>query len=248
MIPKRIHYCWLSDDPFPALIARCVESWQRALPEYEFVRWDRRRFDIDRVPWVREAFAARKYAFAADYIRLHALREQGGIYLDADVEVVASFDPLLHERSFIGYDCGGDLEPAILGAEPGCQWINACLAHYAGRRFVRPDGSLDMTPLPVVVGAQLRRLGVLPAAAARTDPVARAGVTFYPADFFSPKDVHGGSIRATSRTVAIHHFDGHWVERTAVHALKTVAHRALRLTLGEHNHRRAVLALRALRR
>ena len=29
MIPKTIHYSWLSGDPFPPLIQSCIESWKR---------------------------------------------------------------------------------------------------------------------------------------------------------------------------------------------------------------------------
>jgi hypothetical protein len=248
MIPRRIHYCWLSGDPYPELIARCVASWRKVLPDYEFVLWDRRRFDVDRLPWVREAYDAGKYAFAADYIRLHALHEQGGIYLDADVELVRGFDEFLGERSFIGYERGGDLEPAVIGAEAGCTWIADCLTHYAGRHFVQADGTRDTTPLPMIVGARLTALGLMPSAAPTNDRVTREGITYFPADYFSPKDVHGGTVRATPRTVAIHHFDGHWVDRTAVHAFKRGAHRTLHALLGEKNHRRVVEALRALKK
>jgi hypothetical protein len=247
MIPKKIHYCWLSGDPFPDLIVRCMASWRKALPDYELVLWDSKRFEVDRLAWVREAFAAGKYAFASDYIRLHALYEEGGIYLDADVEVLGNFNALLNERSFIGYERSGDLEAAVIGAEKGCAWIAACLEHYNGRHFVQPNGSRDTTPLPVIVETTLNHLGLMPPAAPTTTTIAGPAITFCPADYFSPKDMHGEPVRTTPHTIAIHHFDGQWVERTAVHALKQRAHRVLHRLLGAKNHRRVVKALRALR-
>ena len=69
MIPKIIHYCWLGDDPYPEKIQRCIDSWSKYLPDYEFVLWNKERFDIHSVPWVEQAYEAKKYAFAADYIR-----------------------------------------------------------------------------------------------------------------------------------------------------------------------------------
>mgnify|MGYP003165749213 FL=1 len=69
MIPKVIHYCWLSGDPIPEKLQRCMDSWKKFLPDYEFVLWDLERFDIKTSQWVKEAFEARKYAFAADYMR-----------------------------------------------------------------------------------------------------------------------------------------------------------------------------------
>lgn len=247
-IPKKIHFCWLSGDPFPPLIERCIASWKRHLPDYEFVLWDRQRFDIDQVPWVKEAFEARKYAFAADYIRLHAVHREGGIYLDADVEVFKRFDDLLDQASFIGYETSGDLEPAVFGAEPGCAWLAECLSHYEGRHFVRADGTRETTPLPIIVEARLRNAGLLPEQAPVNDPVRRAGVTFYPAEFFSPKDVHSKAVRSTRRTYAVHHFDGQWVERTLSHRVKQAIHRLLHFAVGPANHRRIVKALRAARK
>ena len=82
MIPKRIHLCWLSGDPYPQKIQKCIDSWKVHLPDYEIMLWDLKRFDIAQVPWVEQAFRVKKYAFAADYIRLYALYNYGGIYLD----------------------------------------------------------------------------------------------------------------------------------------------------------------------
>lgn len=94
MIPKIIHLCWLSGDPYPPKIQKCLESWKKFLPEYEVMLWDGNRFDLNSSSWVAQAFA-KKYAFAADYIRMYALYHYGGIYLDSDVEVLKSFDELL---------------------------------------------------------------------------------------------------------------------------------------------------------
>ena len=72
-IPKKIHWCWLSGDPLPVKIQDCINSWKRVMPDYEIVLWDKQRFDIHSVKFVADACNARKWAFAADYIRLYAL-------------------------------------------------------------------------------------------------------------------------------------------------------------------------------
>ena len=100
MIPKKIHFCWLGGGKYPERVRQCMESWRRALPGYEIVRWDESRFDVNSVPWVREAIERKKYAFAADYIRHYALYHEGGIYLDTDVEVLKPFDDLLDAEMF----------------------------------------------------------------------------------------------------------------------------------------------------
>jgi mannosyltransferase OCH1-like enzyme len=108
MIPKKIHYCWLSGEKMPEDAISCMKSWQKMMPEYELVLWDTNRFDVNSVPFVAEAVSVKKWAFAADYIRLYALYTEGGIYLDTDVFVRKSFTNLL--------DCGFLLRLNIITA------------------------------------------------------------------------------------------------------------------------------------
>lgn len=155
MIPKVIHYCWLSDDPYPPIIQECINSWNKFLPDYDFKLWNRKKFDLNSVKWVKQAYVANKYAFAADYIRLYALYNEGGIYLDSDVLIYKSFDDLLNLPYFIGQDFVGAFEPAIIGAEKGLGWIKKVMDFYTDKNFINPDGSLNIKNLPVVFFEQL---------------------------------------------------------------------------------------------
>lgn len=100
MIPKIIHYCWLSGEPIPRKYQKCMDTWKKVMPDYEWVRWDLDRFDIKSNRWAHEAYQCKKYAFAADYIRLYAVYTMGGIYLDMDVRVLKSFDDFLDNDFF----------------------------------------------------------------------------------------------------------------------------------------------------
>lgn len=118
MIPKIIHYCWLSKDPIPKDMQMFIDGWYEKLPDYEFMLWDFNRFDIHSSQWVKEAFSKKKYAFAADYIRLYALYNYGGIYMDMDVEVLKSFDPFLKLKTMICFENSKQgLEMATFGVE-----------------------------------------------------------------------------------------------------------------------------------
>lgn len=248
MIPKILHLCWLSGDPYPELIAHCLASWKRHLPNYEVMLWNRQSVVVDATPWVAQAVARKKYAFAADYIRMHALYSHGGIYLDADVEVLRNFDELLVHPSFMGYETGGDLEPAVIGAAPGVPWIGHCLRHYKDRPFIRPDGSLDLRPLPLVVGDALRAQYALTTAPVQGSVFLEdAQLMLFDASYFSPKNIHSGALALSRHTFAVHHFNGQWVERNLRHKLKTSLHRFLLGTVGASAHRRIVAAIRGLK-
>ena len=71
--------------------------------------------------------------------------------MDVDFEVYKSFDDLMEQYSaFAGYE-GSKKNPVMMGvlaAEAHHPWIQAMMATYANRRFIKEDGSLDMTPNP----------------------------------------------------------------------------------------------------
>ena len=85
MIPKKIHYCWFGRGEKPALVKKCMASWKKYLPEYELKEWNEDNFDLDLFPFTREAYESRKYAFVTDVVRLYALYNEGGVYMDTDV-------------------------------------------------------------------------------------------------------------------------------------------------------------------
>lgn len=212
-IPKIIHYCWLSSDPVPAQLQLYMDSWRQLLPDYEFVKWDFSRFDKASSPWVSEAFDHRKYAFAADYIRMYALYTMGGIYLDMDVEVLKSFNDLLYEPYFLCYERDADCpEVATFGACKGCAWVKEMLDYYEGRHFVQPNGSFDTLPLPQVTRKVLEQHGYrfVPYAQKTQGPEDEKAIYIRPYDYFSPKSCETEKVDTTENTYSIHRFASSW--------------------------------------
>lgn len=219
MIPKIIHYCWLSNDPVPADLQRYMNTWKKYLPDYELMLWNFSRFDKSSSKWVSEAFDNKKYAFAADYIRLYALYHYGGIYLDMDVEVLKTFTPLLQLKSMLGWQHGegNGLEVAAFGVEKHSPWVKLCLDYYANRPFVLPDGSLNiLKPLPLQVEQILLDNGYKLCPVASLDEALhmdedRKMLPVFPATYFSPKSFDDGRIRRDKHTYSIHHFASGWL-------------------------------------
>ena len=213
MIPKIIHLCWLSGDPFPPEIQKCLDSWKEHLGDYEVWLWDTQRFDVNSTTWTRQAFEIRKYAFAADYIRLYALYNYGGIYLDSDVLVYKSFDDLLHLPYFIGQDQIKAFEAAVIGAEKGCKWIKDVLDTYEDKSFIKDDGSYDMMELPVrfhhvLVGNEyhFRRLHKIETYQEEEDLI-----NVFDECFFNSHDTIG--VKKTRKSYCAHNYTGSWAEK-----------------------------------
>ena len=101
---KVIHYCWFGGKPLPRSAEKCIASWKKFLPEYEIRRWDESNFDVNAIPYTREAYAAGKYAFVSDYARFWILYHKGGVYFDTDVEIVCSMSDILETGDFLGVE------------------------------------------------------------------------------------------------------------------------------------------------
>ena len=213
MIPKKIHYCWLSGDEMPKNLKKCMQSWKKYLPDYELVLWDTNKFDINSVPWVKEAFENKKYAFAADYIRCYALYTEGGIYLDTDVEVLKSFDPLLNLPYFIGKENGNhDLwEAATMGSEPGNTIFLDMMKYYENRHFLQ-NNQFDLKEMPIILkemGEKRAKIKDIKNYKEFSDDDSLFQIL--PIDYFSPKSWGTGKISKTKNTFSIHHFESSWV-------------------------------------
>lgn len=215
MIPKIIHFCWLSGDPYPPKIDKCLKSWSKYLSDYEIILWDTNRFDLNSSLWVSQAYEKKKYAFAADYIRFYALYHHGGIYLDSDVEVLKSFDDLLDIPYFVGAEKAQTPEAAIMGAEKGCDWIKKCLDYYDNRKFILEDGSLDIRKLPEIMDEQIRKIKPLRVLSLEDSLRIRQldmqkEVLVFNDKFFSPKVFDSREVEITPYTYAIHHYQNSW--------------------------------------
>ena len=215
MIPKIIHLCWLSGDPYPSKIAKCLSTRKKYLPDYQVMLWDTKRFDLESSIWVKQAFEKRKYAFAADYIRFYALYNFGGIYLDSDVEVLKSFDDLLDLPYFIGAEKAQTPEAAIIGAEKGCDWIKQCLDYYDNRSFVKTNGDLDIRKLPEIMVEQISKLKPIRILSVQDSLYIRkmdmqSEFLEFNDVFFSPKVFDSRLVEITSYTYAIHHYQNSW--------------------------------------
>lgn len=208
MIPKIIHYCWFGGNPLPALAQKCISSWKKYLPDYEIREWNERNFDIESNIYVKEAYGARKFAFVTDYVRLFALYNEGGIYMDTDVEVLKSLDRFLIHSAFLGFEDDRMISTGIMASEKGARWAKDNLAYYSDRHFLRPDGTFDLTTNVIILTEYMLKQGLQQNNTYQDFPDL---ITFYPKDFFSPKSHKNGKLYLTENTYTIHHFAGSWL-------------------------------------
>jgi hypothetical protein len=188
------------------LAKRCVDSWNTFLPEYEIKRWDERNTDLKLNRYVDLAYQAGQFAFVSDVVRLHVLFREGGIYLDADIEVLKSFDSFLNHDLFLGFESREVVASCVIGAKKEHPFIGKLLNNYEEQDLTEGVSGVERIPNTVMFSKELEEMGLL----LNNEKQTVEGITIYPNDFFCPKNYDQLNYEITDNTITIHHFAGSW--------------------------------------
>lgn len=211
-IPKVIYYCWFGNGKMPALSEKCIKSWKKYCPDYEIVCVNEENFDVTANRYVAEAYEAGKWAFVSDYARLKVLYENGGIYLDTDVELLKSYDPLIEKNGFMGFDDNGIISTGLgFACEKGNELVGCILKDYENIPFKLDDGTFDLTPCPDRNTKVLVQLGM----DLNNKDQVFMGIRMLPEDYLCPMKYYTGKKIITDNTYSIHHFCASWTSATS---------------------------------
>lgn len=232
MIPKKIHYFWFGGKEKPAKVKKCIESWYKFCPDFEIKEWNEDNFDIHCMPFVEQAYEAKKYAFVSDVARLIKVYEEGGIYFDTDVEVIKPIDALLDNVTFFGFENDESVSSGLaFGSEPGTPIMRKHIAQYKNINFINEDGSYNQKACPKYLAELMQSEGLI--LNGKEQQVKEVHV--YPADYFNPYDSLTGKLKKTENTYSIHWYDASWSD-TSQGRLKI--NRFIRRIIGVENMER----------
>lgn len=172
--------------------------------------WNEENIPKD-IKFVNDMLAKKHYAFAADYIRMWAIYKYGGVYLDTDIEVIKSFDKIIEEKCFFGFESRDFVNAAVMGA---------CKKHFCFEIIMsRLDKTYRETkvirPIPEIVSEILLELNSnvkLTYGMRIHDIVLFSPEWFYP---YNPHDIEKPvkllmHSDITENTYAIHHWNKSW--------------------------------------
>jgi len=222
MIPKIIHYCWFGKNEMPNDVVDIIEHWKQKLQGYEFMLWNEENFDFNTLPFSKEAYEAKKFAFVADVCRLHALYNYGGIYLDTDVEIIKPFDDLLHLDAFIGFEDEKKIGTSVIASVPKGDFIKEFLDIYTNRNFFLSNKRLNMVSNVDLITAYLDSKTTI----INTEQLDYENkLIIFSRDYFSPKNFDTKEIKLTKNTYSIHHFSQSWFgfKKKSIQFLKRIS-------------------------
>lgn len=206
MIPKIIHYIWFGDKPLNKVAKKCLKSWEKYCPDYKIILWNEKNFDVNMFQYTKEAFLTKSWAFLSDVVRLYALVNYGGVYMDTDVEVTKSIDGFLDKKAFSGFEDQKNIPTGIMACEKDFPLFKKLLIDYKSRSLIKKDGSIDRTTNVQVITRTLLQYGFIP----NNQYQVIEGLELYPNDYFCPKDHNTLKINKTQNTHTVHHFNASW--------------------------------------
>lgn len=186
-----------------------MATWNEMLPDFKIVRWDESTFDVNSTPFTKEAYRLGKYAFVADYVRLYALTNYGGLYLDTDVEIIKQIDCLFERHQAVGgFETPNVLQTGVLACEKGNHIFEEFFSYYKSHVFI-VGGENATPPNSAVLRDIMKTKGLL----LNNSFQVIDNFAIYPQEFFCPIDQGSRQIIVTANTYCIHYLSGSWFDR-----------------------------------
>lgn len=206
-IPKKIHYIWIGGKELPDKFKKNIESWHKYNPDFDIIRWDESNYDFSKISYMKEAYETRAWGFVPNYARLDIIYQQGGIYLDTDVEAVNSFDLLLNDQSFFCMGCTDRVNLGCgFGAAAKQPIISDMMREFEKRHFLSKDGKPEKRPCHTFIHPVIKKYGFN-----LTNQYQRINdIVLYPTEVMSPLTINGMQDFQSEKTVSIHQEVGTW--------------------------------------
>ena len=193
-IPKMVHYCWFGGKEKPEDVKKCIESWKQFLSDYQLMEWNEDNFDIERLQYTREAYAAGKYAFVSDVARIEALYQYGGFYMDTDVEAQCILG--MEEKEYVA--------TSFMAFEKGHPLVKEFLNLYEHLSFLDEKGKIIAGTNVAKLTKMLKEKGFVQE---NHYQELENGIQIYPKEFFSPYDY------INCHYNCVHHFAVSWMSK-----------------------------------
>lgn len=231
MIPKVIHYCWFGGNPLPEKDKKCIESWKKYCPDYEIKEWNESNYDINKNKYMSDAYKEKKWGFVPDYARFDIIYNEGGFYLDTDVELVKSLDELRENKAYMGFECGMWINGGIgFGAEAKNPTLRDLRDMYEKISFYKEDGTINLKPSPYYITEHLEEKGLK----RKNEIQMIEQMKIYPIEYFAPKDYITGKLTKTKNTISIHQYNASWFSP------KKKVIRKIKAILGQENFKKLI--------
>jgi len=121
-IPKTLHFCCFNYEggkELPDRVQYCIRSWKEHCADWTWRAWTLDTYDVQKNNLTRTYAEQKKWSLLSDYVRLHMLYEEGGVYVDWDVELLKPLDDMLRYDAFFEMEAEDRIQSGFFGAVKG---------------------------------------------------------------------------------------------------------------------------------
>ena len=205
---KIIHYCWFGPKPLGKFEKKCLKSWEKFFPDYKIMKWSEENVDLEECEFIKEAYAQKKWAYVADYVRTKALYEHGGIYFDTDMEIIADMSEFIDKGLVLGLEDSTRPNAAVVIIDKKHnKYIKKLLDKYKKMKFNETGDLFDIC-IPKQLEWLLEPYGL--ELGSNEVQVLNKDIFIYPRDYFYPLSYDMQNNIFTENTKTIHHFNASW--------------------------------------
>lgn len=205
MLPKIIHYCWFGSNPIPELEKKCIESWKKTFPEFKLMFWNEETFDINSCLFTKIAYEHAQYAFVSDYVRVKALYDFGGIYVDTDYEFIKNICDIIEKYdNILGWENKYYIGTAFMAFTPKHEIIEYLLDYYNKSNLRKNE--IDTTANVAILTNLLTKYGL------KIDKTRQVilNIQIFERDYFYPKK-NNNNFDISQNTCGVHHYSMSWL-------------------------------------
>ena len=207
MIPKVIHYCWFGRGDKPKSVKKCIASWKKYCPDYEIIEWNEDNFDVNMSVYAKYCYDNKMYAFLSDYVRLWVIYNNGGIYMDTDVEVIKPLDELINNDAYYGFESNDYINTGVgFGAKKNHESVKYMMEEY-------DLNSERLVGCPKLNTQALLKMGLKLNGSKQT---LKHNTAVYPINTFNPYDDITGVLNKTNDTYSIHWYSKSWMSKSSI--------------------------------
>jgi hypothetical protein len=215
-IPKVIHYCWFGEQTMPPEYEKYIETWKKFCPDYTIKLWNESNFNIEQNKYMAQAYKEKKWAFVSDCARIKIIHDEGGIYLDCDVELLKSFNDFLEYDLFCGFEDDNHINLGLgFGAVKGNLLLAELIDMYDSLDFINKDGTLNLTPCTAYQTEMIIKYGFK----SYNTFQCRNNIAIYPTEIFAPISPWGID-HTNELSYSIHHYSASWQEKDNLSKIK----------------------------
>lgn len=232
-IPKVIHYIWFGGKEEPAILLKCKESWKKYCPDFEIKRWDESNLDINKYQFAKDAYDAKKWAFASDVFRFDILEKEGGVYFDTDVELMKPIDDFLKYDFFTGFEDVDFINPGlIMGSVAHHPVLQEIIDIYKNAKF-----DIERLDLITICQFTTKHLNLKYGIKIEDTTQIKDNIAIFSTDYFCPINYRTKKKTFTPNTVSIHHYAASWVpKKTFKQKVKDFVKKCIKFCIGKKNY------------